>query len=66
MGYKTVIIGLDGVPYGLLDDLAHSGAMPNIGKLIEQGYFSKMRSTIPDVSSVAWSSIIILVAEIWY
>ncbi|MHC4585820.1 MAG: alkaline phosphatase family protein [Planctomycetota bacterium] len=55
---KTVIIGLDGVPFDLLNDLAESGVMPNTASLIANGTFTKMQSSIPEVSSVAWSSII--------
>ncbi|MHC4532333.1 MAG: alkaline phosphatase family protein [Planctomycetota bacterium] len=55
---KTVIIGLDGVPFDLLNDLAESEVMPNTASLISNGTFKKMQSSIPEVSSVAWSSII--------
>ena len=55
---KTVIIGLDGVPFDLLRDLAESGVMPNTSSIIADGTFKKMQSSIPEVSSVAWSSII--------
>ncbi|MFX0197545.1 MAG: alkaline phosphatase family protein [Candidatus Hodarchaeota archaeon] len=55
---KTVIIGLDGVPFDLLNDLAESGVMLNTASLIAKGTFKKMQSSIPEVSSVAWSSII--------
>lgn len=55
---RLVIIGLDGVPYDLLKDLTGKGIMPNVKDLISQGLFTKMRSSLPEVSSVAWSSII--------
>lgn len=55
---KTVIIGLDGVPYGLLKGLAEGSVMPHTGKIISKGIFRKMRSSLPEVSSVAWSSMI--------
>ena len=55
---KTVIVGLDGVPFGLLKDFAESGVMPNIASTITDGTFRKMLSSIPEVSSVAWSSMI--------
>ena len=58
MAKKTVIIGLDGVPFGLLKNLAETGIMPNTAKLIANGTFKKMSSSIPEISSVAWSSII--------
>jgi predicted AlkP superfamily phosphohydrolase/phosphomutase len=55
---RTIIIGIDGVPYGLMDDLSNKGVMPNFNNLKKTGTFSKMRSSLPEVSSVAWSSII--------
>ncbi len=55
---RTLIIGLDGVPYGMIKDLAETGVMPNTAKLISQSIFTKMSSSIPEVSSVAWSSMI--------
>jgi predicted AlkP superfamily phosphohydrolase/phosphomutase len=55
---KTVIIGLDGVPFGMIKDFTETGVMPNTAELISQGIFKKMNSSIPEISSVAWSSII--------
>jgi predicted AlkP superfamily phosphohydrolase/phosphomutase len=55
---RTILIGLDGMPYRLIRDLADSGTMPNTKTLIEQGVFRPMASSIPEISSVAWSSII--------
>jgi predicted AlkP superfamily phosphohydrolase/phosphomutase len=56
--HRMVIIGLDGMPYRLIKDLAESGVMSNTRTIIENGVFSQMESSIPDISSVAWSSII--------
>ena len=55
---RTILIGLDGVPFELLSDLAETGVMPNTKRLISSGTFRKMQSSIPEVSSVAWSSMI--------
>lgn len=55
---RTIIIGLDGVPFGMIKELVETGVMPNTAKIISQGIFKKMRSSIPEVSSVAWSSMI--------
>jgi len=55
---RIVIIGLDGMPHGLIKDLAENGTMPNMKALIEEGAFRQMASSIPEISSVAWSSII--------
>jgi predicted AlkP superfamily phosphohydrolase/phosphomutase len=58
MKKKTVIIGIDGVPYGLMDNLSEKGVMPNFQRLKKTGIFKKMRSSIPPLSSISWSSII--------
>lgn len=55
---RRIIIGLDGVPYGLIKKFAEQGVMPNTAGLIDKGVFLQTQSTIPEVSSVAWSSII--------
>jgi predicted AlkP superfamily phosphohydrolase/phosphomutase len=55
---RVVIIGLDGVPYGLIDAFARGGIMPETKKMIENGTFLQMESSLPEISSVAWSSII--------
>jgi predicted AlkP superfamily phosphohydrolase/phosphomutase len=55
---KVVIIGLDGVPYRLIENLSNNGVMAETKKLIEKGVFTEMESSIPEISSVAWSSMI--------
>ena len=55
---KTVLIGLDGVPYRLISDLASNGTLAHTRNIINCGTFRKMESSIPEVSNVAWSSII--------
>jgi len=55
---RIVIIGLDGVPFRLIEDLSSNGTMPETKKLIDKGIFKQMESSIPEISSVAWSSII--------
>jgi len=53
-----IIIGLDGMPYRLIRDLSESGVMPNTREVIESGVFKPMESSYPEISSVAWSSLI--------
>jgi len=55
---RTVIIGLDGMPHRLIKDLSENGTMPSVKALVEEGVFRQIESSIPEVSSVAWSSII--------
>jgi len=55
---RTVIIGTDGVPFEMIEEFARTGVMPNTARLIAEGTFRQMLSSIPEVSSVAWSSMI--------
>ncbi|RKY40459.1 MAG: hypothetical protein DRP76_01910 [Candidatus Omnitrophota bacterium] len=55
---KIVIIGLDGVPFELIKDFSDKGVMPNTSQIIQEGDLKYMSSSLPEVSSVAWSSII--------
>jgi predicted AlkP superfamily phosphohydrolase/phosphomutase len=55
---RVVLIGLDGVPFKLVKDLAYQEVMPNIKEIIKEGFFKDIFSTLPEISSVAWSSII--------
>jgi len=55
---RIILIGLDGVPLGLVQDLCRKGLIPETARLVEKGRLMRMESSIPEVSSVAWSSII--------
>lgn len=56
MPNKAVVIGLDGVPFSLLQKLILKGIMPNFAKIASQGVFVPMETTFPEVSSVSWTS----------
>ncbi|MEW6068347.1 MAG: alkaline phosphatase family protein [Nitrospirota bacterium] len=53
---KVVVMGLDGIPYSLLINYIEKGIMPKFAELCKTGNLYKMNSTLPEVSSVAWSS----------
>ncbi len=53
---RAVVLGLDGVPYTLVTDLIKRGIMPNLGSIIKKGTLCQMDTTIPPISSVAWST----------
>ena len=55
-GKKTVVVGLDGVPFSLLYTLIENESIPNIASLFKNGHFNRMEASIPEVSSVSWSS----------
>jgi predicted AlkP superfamily phosphohydrolase/phosphomutase len=55
---KTVVIGMDGAPFELIEKWCASGDLPNLARLIERGCFAVLRSTIPVHSPTAWASYI--------
>ena len=54
---RCCVIGLDGVPYSLLNDYLREGILPNVQKILSAGFrLHQMDASIPDVSSTSWTS----------
>ena len=54
---KALIIGIDGVPCSLLSHFLKNDVMPNVKEILNQSFtLHKMSASIPDVSSVSWTS----------
>jgi predicted AlkP superfamily phosphohydrolase/phosphomutase len=53
---RVVVIGLDGVPYTYMRRLIEAGELPNLRAIVDEGAAVQMDTTLPNVSSVAWSS----------
>ena len=49
-------MGLDGVPFPLLNSLRDKGHIPNMASMFQKGYYGRMSVCIPEISSVSWSS----------
>lgn len=56
--HKLIILGIDGMDPDLLTQFAREGKMPNFTKLMEQGSFRKLTTSIPPQSPVAWANLI--------
>jgi predicted AlkP superfamily phosphohydrolase/phosphomutase len=54
MRRKTIVIGLDGGSYNLIDELVENGHLPHIAKIYEKGVKTKLESSKPPVTSHAW------------
>ncbi len=54
---KAAIIGLDGVPYGLIKTMTDDGTMPHLREIIKEGKLKQVKSSMPPNSAVSWSSI---------
>jgi predicted AlkP superfamily phosphohydrolase/phosphomutase len=53
---RVVILGLDGLDYGLTTRLLSEGKLPHLAALRDRGCFRPLGSTLPPISPVAWSS----------
>jgi predicted AlkP superfamily phosphohydrolase/phosphomutase len=53
---RIVVVGLDGLDPGLAERWMASGDLPHLAKLARDGSFSRLRTTYPSISPVAWSS----------
>jgi predicted AlkP superfamily phosphohydrolase/phosphomutase len=53
---RAVVVGLDGVPFTLLEDLKKRQCVPNMSSIFDNGYFGQMSVCIPEISSVSWTS----------
>jgi predicted AlkP superfamily phosphohydrolase/phosphomutase len=54
---RAVVLGLDGVPWGLLRDWVEAGHLPNFGRLFDEGASGVLESTTPAHTALAWPSI---------
>ncbi|HEY6331718.1 MAG TPA: alkaline phosphatase family protein [Blastocatellia bacterium] len=53
---RAVVIGLDGTPYTLAKRFIADGTMPSLAEIARRGSLLQMDTSIPDISSVAWTS----------
>ena len=56
--HKLIILGVDGMDPQLLAQFVREGKMPNFSKLMQQGSFRQLSTSIPPQSPVAWSNLI--------
>jgi predicted AlkP superfamily phosphohydrolase/phosphomutase len=55
---RVVILGLDGLDYGLTTRLMKEGRLPGLSRLARMGGFSALGTSVPAQSPVAWSDFI--------
>ncbi|MGO9109041.1 MAG: alkaline phosphatase family protein [Thermoguttaceae bacterium] len=53
---RLVILGLDGLDFGLTTKFLAEGKLPHLAALAQRGCFKPLGTTIPPISPVAWSS----------
>ncbi|WP_415381176.1 alkaline phosphatase family protein [Halosimplex sp. TS25] len=54
---QAFVLGLDGVPWSLLQGWIAEGELPNLTRLIEEGAAGPLESTTPATTALAWPSI---------
>ncbi|MFP4082639.1 MAG: alkaline phosphatase family protein [Candidatus Aminicenantes bacterium] len=52
---KVCVIGLDGVPHFLIQELAEKGVMPFVSQLLDSGHLHQMKASLPEISAVSWT-----------
>jgi predicted AlkP superfamily phosphohydrolase/phosphomutase len=52
---RACVIGLDGVPYGMIVELARRGVMSTMARLMDIGTIHRMKASLPEISSVSWT-----------
>lgn len=58
IGRRVIVLGFDGLDYGVTRDLMARGKLPNFTKLAERGSFTALGTSNPPQSPVAWSTFI--------
>jgi predicted AlkP superfamily phosphohydrolase/phosphomutase len=53
---RAVVIGLDGLDPRIAEEMMAAGRLPNLARLRDMGTFSRLQTTCPAMSPVAWSS----------
>ena len=56
MRKKAIVIGLDGLEPAIVDDMLARGELPNLARIRESGSYSRLKTTYPAQTPVAWSS----------
>ena len=54
----AILVGLDAADWSILDRLAAAGRMPNFARLVREGATARLKSFVPILSPVVWTSIL--------
>src|SRR5687768_12086733 len=58
MMYPTVLIGLDGATFSVLDPLIEQGHMPRLAAIVAGGVRAVLKSTVHPLTPPAWTTLI--------
>ena len=54
---RTLLLGLDGATFTVLDPLMERGVMPFLRSLVDRGVRAPLRSIVPPLTPPAWTSV---------
>jgi predicted AlkP superfamily phosphohydrolase/phosphomutase len=57
MSLRTLLIGLDGATFTVLDDLVRDGVMPRLASFFARGVRAPLRTIVPALTPPAWTSL---------
>jgi predicted AlkP superfamily phosphohydrolase/phosphomutase len=55
---KVIVIGLDGLEPGIVEAMLERGELPNLARIRASGSYSRLKTTYPAQTPVAWSSFV--------
>lgn len=53
---RVLVIGLDGATFDLIHPWTRAGDLPNLAKLMAEGVYGPLESTLPPVTAPAWAT----------
>ena len=53
---RVLVIGLDGLEPSIVEPMVAAGELPNLARIRERGGYSRLATTFPAQTPVAWSS----------
>ncbi len=56
MAKKAIVIGLDGLEPSIVESMLQRGELPNLARIRKSGSYSRLKTTYPAQTPVAWSS----------
>jgi predicted AlkP superfamily phosphohydrolase/phosphomutase len=54
---RVLVVGLDGATLDLIESWANAGILPTLKRLMDEGVWGRLRSTLPPITGPAWTSL---------
>jgi predicted AlkP superfamily phosphohydrolase/phosphomutase/tetratricopeptide (TPR) repeat protein len=56
-GAHVLLVGIDGADWDVIDPMVAAGRLPNLGRLKRQGAWARLRSSVPTLSPLLWTTV---------